>query len=86
MATAPRVRFVTGAMRTPNPDARTDTGPPNHELRRAVVQEVTPRGYGYCGGLTEKAGYHVDHVIPALCRVLRCTEDELAQRMGGAQP
>lgn len=48
-----------------------------YALRRAVAIEATKQVYGYCGGLAEKADHHVDEIIPALCRVLGITEDDL---------
>lgn len=56
-------------------------------LHRAVAIEATRGGHGsYLGGLSEKAEHHAANIVPALCRVLQITEDDLVAMREAHQP
>lgn len=50
---------------------------PDRLIEAVARAAVGPKPYGYCGGLTEKARYHVEVIIPALCHVLGITMNDL---------
>lgn len=71
-----RVAEYTAATYQPVPD-RHEREAEVFALRRAVVIAATREPRGYCGGQSEKAEYHVDRILPALCEVLGIDESEL---------